>query len=127
MDISKFPTIEFICNPEPLKCFFNLGEPIWYPGWAIGFVNLPFSTNVHHFVLVWDASGDTHWIGTNKIKYEGDAPEFNYDYYRYKFDWNKYKTFKLKDPKESLPLVSDRPVNTHPILKAFRTSKDTYF
>jgi hypothetical protein len=119
----NLPTIKLTIHPEPVKCFFNLGEPIWYPGWTIASTDLPFSTFASLFLLLWDAAGELHWVSSRKVKYEGHAHEFEHYYYQHKFDWNKWRKFP--------PIDWSNPVKTpkknKPILKAFRCGKNDYF
>jgi hypothetical protein len=117
------PTIKLTIHPEPTRCFLNLCETIWYPGWTIASVDLPFSTFSSLFLLVWDAAGELHWVSSRKIRYEGHAHEFKYHYYEHKFDWNKWHNF---DPVDwSNPIKKAQ--KDKPISKAFRVRKDVYF
>ena len=117
------PTIKLTIHPEPTRCFFKLGEQMWYPGWTIASADLPFSTFPSLFLLLWDAAGELHWIGQKNVKYEGQAHEFNNHYYQHKFNWNKWQEFDAVDWFNPIrKLKKDKP-----ILNTFRSGHEEYF
>lgn len=76
---------------ERQDCFFGYGTT-WFPGWAIGKIELPI---VHDsvFYLVRDSSGQCHWISSSEVCFRGQIHLFEISYYKDTFNWKKIDQF----------------------------------
>lgn len=100
-------------------CFFSLGSDTskYSPGWVIAKLELPFSAKTGNLYLVLSILGEKEWVEASKVKFRTDGYEGFESEAALKFDWSKYKCFKL-------PEIGDK--EKRPTYRGFRRSRGVY-